>query len=119
MSAATCTATAPAFSTTAMPALAHAREIDADHYLSAATHHLVSAVREEVTTALETHLRYIESYDHLIGVMVAVCPGNDTLVVEALYAHAHTWPVTITSMSSYPDAGSLAQVATAQLTQQL
>ena len=112
MSAAIRTATA-----TAVPA--HAREIDADHYLSAATHHLVSAVREEVTTALETHLLYTESYDHLIGVMVAVCPGNDVLIVEALYASAHTWPVTITSMSSYPDAGSLAQVATAQLTEQL
>lgn len=114
MSAATCTATA-----TAVSATAHARETDVDHYLNAAAHHLVSAVREEVTAALETHLQYIESYDHLIGVMVAVCPGNDTLIVEALYAHAHTWPVTITSMSSYPDAGSLAQVATAQLTQQL
>lgn len=109
MSAAIRTATASAYT----------REVDADHYLSDAVHNLVSAVRDEITTALNTHLLRTESYDYLIGVMVAVCPGNDTLVVEALYGNAHTWPVTIASMSSYPDAGSLAQVATAQLTEQL
>ena len=116
MSAAIRTATATAH---AAPTPAYTREVDADHYLSDAVHHLVSAVRDEITTALNTHLLRTESYDYLIGVMVAVCPGNDTLVVEALYGNAHTWPVTISSMSSYPDAVSLAQVATAQLTEQL
>lgn len=65
-----------------------------DYHLTEDLASVVTAVQDDIHAQIAVHLHNDASGEELLGVMVSLCPTSDTLVADALFTTAVTWPVT-------------------------